>query len=387
MSKTALSGELDYDLRWGVEVLSHCFTPETCGDWQEPQHSTFIPPEAYATPPQPIDPDVMAIRKTLLDSPFYMGGPKGQRIGFSVLGEDAPTDEATAFFFHWRGCRNEGAVLETASIMRRNPGMRLVIADPPGCGLSDPLPRPAIREVARSGRHTIVAEAVLAGIESPLRDFQVSMRGRSEGGLVALEAAALYPEPVKAVSVLDSPGSRSLGIGEESRIAAIHAVRLLRGMHEYFFTREGRHSVAYAKLPGLDPAAAAERAALLTNKEIARQAVELIRARQLLAQIVYLPLSMARGKLGEAVEAALPNVTDNLTYVSPVFSELNHPRDVRDMLARAVGQTGPGKTPKVVRQLLVNGTHAFGTSTPTAIAEVEEHAIRVPNPAHDSQPA
>ncbi|HTE58333.1 MAG TPA: hypothetical protein VK694_06320 [Verrucomicrobiae bacterium] len=373
MTEQALTNVIDYDLTDGVEILSRCFTPDTCGQVEELEPFAFVPPEQYDSPPTATDPDVVAIRE-LFEKP-YKGGPKGRQVAYSILGDDSDSGEITALFMNWGRCRDESMIREIAGILRMSPGMRLLVSDHPNTGESDPLPRAVSKEVARSGRHTAFAEVVLGGLASAFEDYVLTIRARSEGGLVGLEVAAQLERPVKAISVFDSPGSRELRVGEKSNIAALETIALLRGMRHYFLDGEAKHALAYASVPGFDPEAARIRSEGISHAEVARSVARLILEKRFMTQVIRLPLSMARGKLGEAIGDAMPNVTGNMTFISPIYSELNRPGDVKTVFEEVVKEADPSELPGVVRQLIINGTHAFGTSTPDALTVVENHAL------------
>lgn len=374
MTEQALANVIDYDLTDGVEILSRCFTPDTCGQEDELEPFAFVPPEQYNTPPTATDPDVVTIRE-LFANP-YKGGPRGRQVAYSILGDESESDEITVLFMNWGRCRDESMIREIAGILRMNPGMRLLVSDHPNTGQSDPLPRAASKEVARSGRHTAFAEVVLGGLASAFKDYVPTIRARSEGGLVGLEVTAQLEQPVKAISIFDSPGSRELRVGEKSNIASLEAIALLRGMGRYFLGGEADHARAYASVPGFDPEAARMRSEGISHAEVAKSVARLILEKRFMTQIIRLPLSMARGKLGEAIGDAMPNVTDNITFISPIYSELNRPGDVKAVFDKVVAETDPSDLPGVVRQLIINGTHAFGTSTPDALTVVENHAFK-----------
>jgi pimeloyl-ACP methyl ester carboxylesterase len=373
MSSEAIARVIDYDLTDGIEVLSRCFTPATCGQGEDLESLAFVPPEEYNMPPSVTDPDVVAILKQF-EHP-YMGGPKGRQVAYNVLGDDSESDQLTAFFMNWGRHRDEVMAREVAGIMRRNPGMRLLVSDHPNTGRSDALPEAAAHEVADSGRHAAFAEIVLGGLKSVFDDYVPTIRGRSQGGLVGLEVAAQLNKPVKAMSVFDSPGSRELRVGDKSKIETLENIARLRGMARFFLKNEALHVRAYADAPCFDTETARLRKEGTTRWEAARAAAEMIRERRFMAQCIWLPLSMAKGKINEAIEAAMANVQDTMTFISPLHSELNNPTDVEAIFEDIVDRTEPARLPRIVRQFVINGTHAFGTSTPDALTTVENYGL------------
>ena len=95
---------------------------------------------------------------------------------------------------------------------------RCLLLTGPGCGLSEPLPRPA-RDVAGFRAY---ADALVAEVLDALDLAAADIVGTSLGGFVVLRSAAAHPERVRRLAVVAYPiGAPTVGLPLPMRIAAV----------------------------------------------------------------------------------------------------------------------------------------------------------------------
>ncbi|WP_159451442.1 alpha/beta fold hydrolase [Demequina sp. NBRC 110054] len=104
-----------------------------------------------------------------------------------------------------------------APLVAQMPGIKAIVLDRPGCGLSDPLPR---MKVSPEGVRRAV-DAYLTTVIDELADGRADVVGNSAGGMVALTYAAIRPDKVRTVIVEGVPAVEGMTLP-----LPLHAPRL-----------------------------------------------------------------------------------------------------------------------------------------------------------------
>jgi pimeloyl-ACP methyl ester carboxylesterase len=129
----------------------------------------------------------------------------GTRLAVHEWGDDAAPG---VLFWHALGSHTGRQFAEAAPILAREFGLRVAALDAPGFGGSPAVEDPD-RLTLRSIAPLALAAAEELGLERPV------FAGASWGGSVALAAAALEPERLRGIALLDS-GYQPAMTGEES---------------------------------------------------------------------------------------------------------------------------------------------------------------------------
>lgn len=116
--------------------------------------------------------------------------PDGRRLGYRILGEP---DGKPFFFFH--GTPGSRFVLGESDLLVKTPGIKVILPERPGYGLSDPQPNRTLLDWPKD----IAALADHLGID------QFAVGGGSGGGPHALACAHQLPKRVVATILLSSP--------------------------------------------------------------------------------------------------------------------------------------------------------------------------------------
>ncbi|WP_062202687.1 alpha/beta fold hydrolase [Demequina salsinemoris] len=146
----------------------------------------------------------------------------GLRVRVQVHGEGRPV-----VFVH--GSPSAGDVF--VPLVAELPGVKAIIIDRPGCGLSDPLDYSAMTPVD-------LVEAIRSYMDVVVDEFaegRADVVGSSAGGMVALTYAAQRPEAIRSVVLEGMPAVRQMRLPFEMRMATLAPVAaavVRRGVRE-----------------------------------------------------------------------------------------------------------------------------------------------------------
>lgn len=343
---------VNYDVSGGVVLHVRGFI----GGFEVVDDEIRVEPNEYPAFTSEDDPVLRRTWHELYEKTYKVGS---HTVHAAVLNRETETDEVTVIGMNWGGhFQHPLAHRELAYTVRTNPDRRFLVFDHLGVGSSEPLPRSAAKELAKSGRFTEYGSIILSGIKSILKDFdRVHFEGNSLGGLAVMEIASQHDEPAGNVLVYDAPGSLPLGF---------------MGVYKAFVTKERKHAQRYLA-ESLDEASAIEQARVNSSVNFLRMTGSLLARGRLLTQFVRMPQALGHERLGEAVEATLPNVAGRFTFLSPEFSELNSVEAVRRIL-QSVAESDARHPGTELRHVTFNGTHAFAQGSPSVVAAVKRQA-------------
>ena len=136
------------------------------------------------------------VEKPRAEGRFYL--PKGRRLGYAEYGD--PSGAVVLWFHGTPGARRQFPLLGRRAANKL--GLRVVVVERPGSGLSDPHPYAAVADLATD----------MADVADALGAQRLGVVGLSGGGPYALACGAVPPlaAGVAAVAVLGGEDSRRL---------------------------------------------------------------------------------------------------------------------------------------------------------------------------------
>ncbi|MDN4478863.1 alpha/beta hydrolase [Demequina sp. SYSU T00039] len=96
------------------------------------------------------------------------------------------------------------------------PGVRAIVVDRPGCGLSDPID---YRDLTRDGLLAAL-EAYLAAVIESIDEAPVDLVGSSAGGMAVLHLASVRPDLARSIVLAGVPAVRGMRLPAQMKAAA-----------------------------------------------------------------------------------------------------------------------------------------------------------------------